>query len=63
MVWWLRRCITRPGVASSKPVKGTMVDSAIHTLEVDQMPGIFRGGFAVLRQVNPAHRRGPESFS
>ena len=63
MVWRLRRCITRPGVAGSNPLKGTMVDSAIHTLEVDQMPGIFRGGCAVLRQVNPTHKRGPESFS
>ena len=37
MAKWLRRWIPNPGVACSKPLGGSKVDSAIHPSEVDKM--------------------------
>ena len=57
---WLGLCITSLGVAGSKPLEGSMVESAFHTLDVDQVPGIFRGGSKIPETGNPLHKRGPK---
>ena len=37
MAQWLRRSIPNPGVSCSKPLGGSIVDSAFHPSEIDKM--------------------------
>ena len=72
MAWWLGHLISNPEVLSLKPLDGSNVDSAFYSFEflVPGIPGDFvvksilspRSGSIALRQLNPIHKKGPQSF-
>ena len=67
---WLRCWIPNSGVACSKPLSGSMVDSAFHPSEIDQMTtrnfwGLIiknklspYSGSVAFVQFNPIHKKG-----
>ena len=72
MAWWLGHLISNPEVLSLKPLGGSNVDSAFYPFEflVPGIPGDFvvksilssRSGSMALRQFNPIHKEGLQSF-
>ena len=72
MAWWLGHLISNPEVLILKPLGGSNVDSAFYPFEflVPGIPGDFvvksilspRSGSIALRQLNPFHKKGPQSF-
>ena len=72
MAWWLGHLISNPEVLILKPLSGSNVDSAFYPFEflVPGIPGDFvvksilssRSGSIALRQLNPFHKKGPQSF-